>query len=264
MGGGPRGFTLLEALIASAIFAAVMAAVYAMYVTNRRLFLTGESLASAQQNARVALEDMTAAVRMAGGFHPDPLCRPAASNEAVRITAADTLSLHGGYRDPDPGAGPGQDCNVYVTYSLWTGAGRRGTTLLKETRRDPWDRGQLVEAPLAEGVTRLLFRYFDADGHALPTWLPDAPQPACPEEFPVARPFPSYALDGQGPVTGQTRPAPADLGSERSQVHTIRIELRVEMNIAGSAMSGCFRHNVGGSTQGFELVSEAHLRGLSR
>ena len=264
MGGDPRGFTLLEALIASAIFAAVVAAVYAMYVTNQNLFVSGESLAGAQQNARVALEDMTAVVRMAGSFHPDPLCRPAASNEAVRIAAADTLSLHAGYRDPDPTAGPGKNCNVYVTYSLWTGAGKRGTTLLKETRRDPWQGGQLVEAPLAEGVTRLLFRYFDADGHPLPTWLPDASQSACSGAFPVSRPFPSYALDAQGPVTGQGGPTPAELGSERSQVRSIRIELTVETNIAGNAMTGCFRHNVGGPTQAFDLVSESHLRGLSR
>jgi hypothetical protein len=117
---------------------------------------------------------------------------------------------------------------------------------------------------LAEGVTRLLFRYFDAAGHPLPTWLPDASQPSCSGDFPVARPFPSFALDGQGPVIGQGIPTPAAPGSERGQIRTVRIELTIESNIAGDAMTGCFRQNVGGSTQSFHLVSEAHLRGFSR
>ncbi len=257
------GFTLLEALAASAIFVIVMAAVYLMYESNQSLFLSGESRANAQQNARVALEDMTAAIRMAGAFHPDPLCRPPESDEAVRIATDDTLSLHAGYRNPNPAAGPNQDCNVYATYTLWSGVGGRGTTLLKETRRDPWDQGQLVEAPLAENVTRLAFRYFDADGRPLPTVMPDAVPPDCPGELPVARPRQTFGLDGQGSVSSGGTPSPAGLGSQRSLVRAVRIELAVESNTVGDAIAGCFRPNAGGKTQAFTLVSEAQVRGLT-
>ncbi len=267
------GFTLLEALAASAIFVIVMAAVYLMYESNQGLFLSGESRASAQQNARVALEDMTAAIRRAGALYcptpelcnnpPDSRCRPPTSFEAVRIATDDTLSLHAGYKDPDPDGGPNQDCNRYVTYTLWTGAGGRGTTLLKETRRDPWDQGQLVEAPLAESVTRLAFRYLDADGRPLPTVLPDPVAPDCPNELPVARPRQTFGLDGQGSVASGGTPSPVDLGSQRSLVRSVRIELAVETNMAGDAVAGCFRPNAGGKTQAFTLVSEAQVRGLT-
>jgi len=263
MRGAPNGFTLLEVLAASAISVIVLVAVYLMYESNQHLFLIGESLAGAQQNARVALDDIATAVRMAGMFRGDPLCRPAASGEAVRIATADTLSLHGGYRDPDPSAGPDQDCNIYVTFSLWTGAGARGTTLLKETRRAPWERGQLVEAPLAEGVTGLTFRYFDADGHSLPTAVPDPAPTACPDQLPVTRPARRYALDGQGPVAGGAVPTPVTLQSERILVRAVRVELTVETHTVGDAAAGCFRHHAGGTTQSFSAVTEAHLRGPS-
>ncbi len=256
-----RGFSLLEMLAASAIFAIVMVAVYVMYETNQNMFQTGDALATAQQNARIALDDITTAIRMAGSFHPDPLCRPAGSTEAVRIATAGTLSLHAGYRDPQ-GAAPNQDCNVYVTYSVWNAAGQRDTTLQRETRLDLWNRGQLVQAPLAEGVTALAFQYFDANGQTIPTTLPAPTTPTCPTAFPAGRPRLNYALDGQGAVSGTTTPSPVAQGSQRDMVRIIRAQITIETNIAYDVTSGCCRRNAGGTTQAFTLVSEAYLRSL--
>jgi len=256
------GFTLLEVLAASTIFAIIMVAVYMMYETNQNMFVNGEARATAQQNARVAMDDIVTAVRTAGFFHPDAaLCRPPGSVEAIRIATEDTLSLHGGYRDP-PGAGPNQDCNVYVTYSLWDGAGSRGMTLHKEVRRDDWARGQLTQSPLAENVTRLAFRYYDANGQQLPTTLPPEVAPACVPGFPEAWPRRPFALDAQGPVVGAAVPAAVPLNSQRDTVRVVRIEVTVETNIAAGS-DGCYRRNVGGTTQTYTLVSEAHVRSLT-
>ena len=264
--GTAAGFTLLELLASSAIFAIIMVAIYMMYESNQRIFLTGDARATAQQNARIALEDITATIRMAGSFHPDPMCRPAGSGEAVRIATADTLSLHAGYRDPDPDAGPNQDCNVYVTYSLWDSAGVRGTTLRKETRCDPWGGPCQLgtqNPPLAENVTALAFAYFDANGLSVPLPFPSPTTTTCPSEFPWARPRSNYALDGQGPVSGGTTPSTVTLGSQRDVVRTIRVQVTVETNISYDASSGCVRKDVGGPTQAFTLVSEAQVRSMT-
>ncbi len=262
-GGAPGGFTLLEVLAASTIFAIIMVAVYMMYETNQNMFVNGEARATAQQNARIAMDDITAAVRMAGSFHPDMLlCRPWGSFEAVRIGTDDTLALHGGYRDLKADEGPNQDCNVYVTYSLWDGAGSRGMTLHKEVRRDDWARGQLTQSPLAENVTRLAFRYYDANGQQLPTMLPDETPPGCTPAFPEAWPRRAFALDAQGPVAGAAVPTAVPLNSQRDTVRVVRIEITVETNIAAGS-DGCYKRNVGGTTQTYTLVSEAHVRSLT-
>jgi prepilin-type N-terminal cleavage/methylation domain-containing protein len=258
----PPGFTLLEALVASSLFALVMAAVYLMYETNQATLRNGEARATIQQHARIALDDITAAIRAAGAFHPDPLCRPASSGEAVRVATDDTLSLHAGYRDPDPAGAPNQDCNTYVTFSLRGADGVRDATLRRETRLDPWDRGQLVEAPLAQNVTRLVFRYYDAYGNPIPTTLPEATAPDCPDAFPAAYLRAGYALDAQGPVVEAAVPAPVAMGSQRDQVRAVRVEIMVEANTAPD-VAGCFRRNVGGTTQAFTLVSEGLLRGVA-
>lgn len=284
----PHGFTLLEMLAASTIFAIIMVAVYMMYETNQNTFATGDARAAAQQNARVALDDITTAIRMAGSFYcapppwvpwpsPSSPC-PASlgyltpessywqpgSSEAVRIATADTLALHAGYKNPGGVCPP--KCNAYVTYSLWTASGARTTTLYKWTLVDPWNdpsNQSVAPEPLAENVIALTFTYFDASGFPIPNPLPAPTTPKCSSSFPFARPSLNYALDGQGPVSGATVPSTVSLGSQRFSVQMIRVQITIESNISYDATSGCYRRHVGGPSQAFTLISETYTRSVS-
>jgi type II secretion system protein J len=60
------GFTLVEILVATAIFAVIMIAALMMYDKNQQVFKQSVEAADMQQNARVAFDKMVADVRMAG------------------------------------------------------------------------------------------------------------------------------------------------------------------------------------------------------
>lgn len=67
-----RGFTLLELLIASAIFAVIFIGLYTAFETSQRTYAAGVTQTGAQQNARVALEIMAQDLRSAGYGYPTP------------------------------------------------------------------------------------------------------------------------------------------------------------------------------------------------
>jgi prepilin-type N-terminal cleavage/methylation domain-containing protein len=66
------GFTLLESLIASAIFSVVFIGLYTAFETSQRTYAAGVTQTDAQQNARVALEIMAQDLRLAGYGYPTP------------------------------------------------------------------------------------------------------------------------------------------------------------------------------------------------
>jgi prepilin-type N-terminal cleavage/methylation domain-containing protein len=75
-----RGFTLIEILIASTIFVIVLLGVYVVYETNQATYIRGEGRANVQQNARVALDQMTRELLMAGYDPTKVLANPSAYN----------------------------------------------------------------------------------------------------------------------------------------------------------------------------------------
>jgi prepilin-type N-terminal cleavage/methylation domain-containing protein len=66
LGRDPRGFTLVEILIASTIFALILLGVYVVYETNQGTYVRGEARSNVQQNVRVALDQITRELLMAG------------------------------------------------------------------------------------------------------------------------------------------------------------------------------------------------------
>ena len=61
-----EAFTLPEALISTAIFSIMIAGVFVLYTTMQKTLTHGELMSELQQNARVALDQMTREIRMAG------------------------------------------------------------------------------------------------------------------------------------------------------------------------------------------------------
>ena len=63
---GQRGFTLVELMVTVAMTAMLVAAMYALFGDQEKLYATEEQIIQMQQNARVAMEMLSRDVRMAG------------------------------------------------------------------------------------------------------------------------------------------------------------------------------------------------------
>ena len=58
-----RGFTLVEAVVATSLFAVVMTSITGVYLSVQRLNQTSTAMQSLQQNGRFILEDLTKSIR---------------------------------------------------------------------------------------------------------------------------------------------------------------------------------------------------------
>src|SRR5512139_851719 len=83
----PRGLSLLEVLVATALFAVVMAGVYALSIAMQGTFTRGEMKSDLHQNARVGLDRMVQELRMAG-YDPENALEQVASQRFNEIRAA--------------------------------------------------------------------------------------------------------------------------------------------------------------------------------
>ena len=61
-----KGFTLVEVLIASAIFSVVLLAIYTVFIWSQQTFTSGTRRQDNQQGARLAMDQIVRQIRMAG------------------------------------------------------------------------------------------------------------------------------------------------------------------------------------------------------
>jgi len=158
-----RGFTLLETLVSAALFSIVMAGMYALYTTMQSTMSRGELQSDLQQNARVALDQLTRELRMAG-YDPQGALSRVTLLPRTAIRAATPGCLSFVTYSLDRSTTPATEVSSQITYSL------DGTTLKR--REDDWDGSSAFAAgggaqPLAESVSALTFTYYDASNAVL-------------------------------------------------------------------------------------------------
>lgn len=160
-----RGFTLVEILVASAIFVVIFLAVYLVYETNQITFAKGERDVDIQQNARVAMDRIVRELRMAGfdpqvpTIIPNPCATPIQLATPASITFIADVDSDGTTErveythDPDP---PG------VRREQWP-------SLAGADCEGDWSASAGAQ-PLVDKVVSLTFTYYDNSG----TQIPDA------------------------------------------------------------------------------------------
>lgn len=152
-GSGPKGFALLEVLIAVTIFVIVLFAIYLIYEANQKTYARGEEKADLQQNARIAMETLVRELRMAGddpsGTAQYPIVEIDTTNYASITFIADVdangVSDKVKYtRELDGGTGL---YNLYREVWAWTGSA--------------WATNS-TKASMAEKITGLTFSFYNA------------------------------------------------------------------------------------------------------
>jgi Tfp pilus assembly protein PilE len=194
------GFMLIEAVIASTIFAVILLGVYTVYETGEANYTAGSRRWDVQSQARVALERMAREVRMAGYASPAKLDQP------IVIATEDTLT----FRADLDGTGP-----QYITYTLRDCSGNVGETLYRNVSTSSFCGGEAF----VEGVTNLKFVFYELNNVPLP--------------YPLSS---TYQLDGQGPVTGSDTPSVPTVGSQRDRVRQVKIVLTVQQQVRSTVI----------------------------
>ena len=141
------GFTLIELMIAMAIFSMVMTAVYGVYISSSRASTIQNASAAAQQSVRLGIELMAQDIRMAG-FDP-----AGAGNAGIKVATANKIEVWADRNydrvTNDTGSIDNADFEM-ITYDL-SGTDLRRILYEGETK-------QSIQ-PLIENVTNLVFTY---------------------------------------------------------------------------------------------------------
>ncbi len=151
------GFTLLEMLISSSIFAIVLFAIYTMHITSQATSTRGVNKIEVQQNARVAKVRMTREIRMAG-YDPSSAIPLQGSPTAVQVANANAITFIADVT--------GDGVSERVTYQL------QGTQLIRESASwvgAAWTPTPPATSELAESVITLSFTYYDASDNVTAT-----------------------------------------------------------------------------------------------
>ena len=118
---GEHGFSLVEMLVASAVFAIVAAVVFIFYTAAQRSYKSGENFSEQQQSTRVAFDRMISDIRLAG-FNTNPDGDAGRVDEQIEGAWDTAVTIRGDFDFEDPAANvspesslPGTVYNVVST-----------------------------------------------------------------------------------------------------------------------------------------------------
>lgn len=173
-----EGFTVVEVLVASVLFAIVLLPIFTMYSTSRVTYAKGEVKTTLQQNARAAMEVISRELRMIGydPNHTIPLLgvgtNPATTQRAIQSANATGIRFIADVNNP-AGTGPdGWGDMLEYTYDPACQQIRRKLWVWNPAAvppnfvAPPADNGCLEPPPIAEQLDPALgtaFRYFYYD-----------------------------------------------------------------------------------------------------
>lgn len=166
-GGQPAGFTLIEILVAMAVTAIFLTAVYATYWTQQRSASVQDQVVDMQQNIRAALVVMTQDIREAG-------CDPTMTAGAGFVTATAgrlelTRDIAGNASDPNTADGQLTSANEDIVFgfdpAVDASGGGTPTTTVADLCREDVNAAANTYVPIAQDIQRIQFNYLDADGN---------------------------------------------------------------------------------------------------
>lgn len=166
-----KGFSLVELLIYLVLFLLILGSILQIFESHRSTYASGEKKMDAQQNARVAMDEIARQLRMAGYF-PENFDSNSGNDldaNAIQVATDTALAVLG---DAD-GSGTS---NVFL-FCLDGSNLRRGKGTNGVANAYTCSSGEI----LAQNITSLRFTYYDSNNASLPN------PPTTP-----------YVLDGEG------------------------------------------------------------------
>lgn len=164
----PKGFTLIELMIAMVVGLVLLAAVYSVFNLQNKELSKQEQIAVMQDNAKMAMEMMTREIMMAGYGATSSLPRcvgttTATNTPCVGITAANANTISFSADLDNSGSITSSGSNENITYDLYTSAAS-GVQVLGRSSNGGTHQ-PVVENIYPSGTEpALAFTYLKADG----------------------------------------------------------------------------------------------------